>query len=596
MIRFSPVFGLLALILSACDSEGIDRVTGQPADTVVSTTTGVTGGNSSTETNSETSATDTTSTDSNTDTTSDAQNNALNTAQNDDGSQSAENSQLSENAAQPVVVPPASDDAGQSTNADNSTDTTNTDVDNAGDNTTTTTDAGTADSTTSEDTDNNTVNMFGGSGSSDGGQNSQDATETTVSEESTETTDTDADGNSDSINMFGGSGSSDGGENGADTPEQTASSNDTADTTTNTDNSTTQDDDNPTTQDDGNSTTQDEGNSTLQNDGEDTSLSLEPPTSGTTFVSTTSPIHYGGPECSFPNKDENDNLIFNGNCPTIKRAGNVAFGDFLLANNTWNDCASAFANWTQCISVDDSSGKVKARWDYDWGNESDVRGAVWLVKSYPEVIYGVKSPGEYSAPTLAETVVATGLPAKVSNLPFYKISYSASSDEYPSRSKIYNGQTINGERNIAVESFFHELGGDCDVNTLVRNGTTSNQRFELMVWVDAGAERLPAAPNDYVTTTSIDGQQYDVYTKPSDREYIAFVAKNSRSSADLNWNSFIEWSREYSHRVNEVFGQGSNTVQIQDDWCLANILLGTEIWWGNGFFQLDDYSIQRTER
>lgn len=350
--------------------------------------------------------------------------------------------------------------------------------------------------------------------------------------------------------------------------------------------------------DGGNNTGEQPVNTDLQNDADatDSSLSLEPPTSGTTFVSTMSPIQYGGPECSFPNKDENDNLIFDGNCPTVKRAGNIAFGDFLLSNNTWNDCASAFENWSQCISADDSSGTVKARWDYDWGNESDVRGAVWLVKSYPEVIYGVKSPGEYSANTLAETVVATGLPAKVSDLPFYKISYTASSEEYPSRSKVFNGQTINGERNIAIEAFFHELQGECDVNSLVRNASNSNQRFEIMVWVDAGPERLPAAPNDYVTTTSIDGQEYDVYTKPSDREYIAFVAKESRSSAELNWNSFVEWTQEYSHRVNEVFGRGADTVELQDDWCMANILLGTEIWWGNGYFQLDDYTIQRTVR
>lgn len=490
MKRFSTVLGLLAIGLTACDSEGIDRAVPQPANNASVTTPA---DSTSVSSSAEVSVSDTgVQIDANADTDADA------------------TSQDTADTPQPVIVPTPNNDATQVVTPAPSV----TEIDNTG-------------------VSNNDVNMFGGSGSSDGGNNS-------------DITNQDDSSNTETV-----------------TPVD-----DTADA-----------DDTP-----------------VQNDAVDTSLSLNAPTTGTTFVSTTSPIRYGGPECSFPNKDENNNLIFNGNCPTVKRAGNVAFGDFLLANNTWNDCASAFANWSQCISVDDSSGKVKARWDYDWGNESDVRGAVWLVKSYPEVIYGVKSPGEYSASTLAETVVATGMPAKVSDLPFYKISYSASSDEYPSRSKVYNGQTINGERNIAIESFFHELGGDCDVNTLVRNGTTSNQRFELMVWVDAGAERLPAAPNDYVTTTTIDGEQYDVYTKPSDREYIAFVAKNSRNTAELNWNSFIEWSREYSHRVNEVFGKGSNTVKIEDSWCLANILMGTEIWWGEGFFQLDDYTIQRTER
>ena len=511
MIRFSALLGLLAIGLSACDSEGIDRPSALLTNPQVTPSLDATGGNP---------AVDSESGDSESQPTVSTQ--AGGDAQNDNAPQN--DPQNNDSNAQPIVVPPPVNDSSPSNDNDAEADD---------------------------------INLFGGSGSSDGGQNSPEVNPGT------------SDDDANDINMFGGSGSSDGGENSPATPEQT----------------------DPVTDN-----TPDASNPTPPVNGEDTSISLQAPTTGTRFISTTSPVHHGGPECSFPNKDENNNLIFNDNCPTVSRAGNVAFGDFLLSNNTWNDCASAFKNWSQCISVDDSSGTVKARWDYDWGNETDVRGAVYLVKSYPEVIYGVKSPGEFSASSLAETVVATGMPAKVSDLPFYQISYTASSEEFPTRSKVLNGQTINGERNIAIESFFHELDGDCDVNTLVRNGMTSNQRFELMVWVDAGAERLPAAPNDYVTTTSIDGQQYDVYTKPSDREYIAFVATQSRNSADLNWNSFIEWSREYSHRVNEVFGRGSNTVEIQDDWCLANILLGTEIWWGNGFFQLDDYTIQRTER
>lgn len=388
------------------------------------------------------------------------------------------------------------------------------------------------------DTTGDTINQFGGSGSSDGGT-------------------------SDSVNQFGGSGSSDGGDEGG---------NDDAGTF-----------------DDGSNDTGDASSDT------DASLNLSEPTTGTTFVSTMSPILSEQNSYSItPSTDENGNVIMNGNCPVVQFHPNLKFGDFLLSTNAWNFCASSLPNWTQTISVNDVSGNVVPRWDYDWGNESDVRGAVWLVKSYPEIIYGVKSPGEYSGPTLAETPAATGMPVRVDELPFYKIDYAFSSEEYPTRSKDFNGQTLNGERNVAVESFFHELGGNCDVSTLVRNGTTSNQRFEIMLWLDRGAERLPAAPGDYVTSVSLDGKSYDVYTKPSDLEYIAFVAQNPQSSGEINWNTFIEWTRTYSHRVNEAFGRGSNTVQLQDSWCMANILVGTEIWWGNGYFQADNWTIHRT--
>lgn len=431
--------------------------------------------------------------------------------------------------------------------------TSNDETSNSGDSqgtdtTDTTSGTGTQNDQTGTTTD-NSVNPLGGSESSDGSESDN------------------------SVNPLGGSGSSDGGDNSTNPLGGSGSS------------------------DGGDSTGGDSSSTTGTGTGTDASLSLDQPITGTTFVSTMSPIRSSDTQLTLtPSKDENNNPVMNGNCPVVKFHDNLKFGDFILATNAWNFCASSLTDWVQTISVAESGGKVKPRWDYDWGNESDVRGAVWLVKSYPEIIYGIKSPNEYSGSSLTETPAETGLPARVDNLPFYKIDYAFSSDEYPTRSKEFNGQTLNGERNIAIESFFHELGGDCDINTLVRNGNESNQRFEIMVWLDKGAERLPAAPRDYVTTATLDGKVYDIYTKPSDKEYIAFVAQNPTASGEINWTTFIEWTRQYSHRVNEVFGQGSNTVQMQDSWCMANILLGTEIWWGNGYFQADEWTIHRTVR
>jgi hypothetical protein len=392
--------------------------------------------------------------------------------------------------------------------------------------------SGTANQQTGGDND---TNPLGGSGSVDGGNND--------------------------INQFGGSGSGDG----------------------------------------GNSTQNDSG--VMDDDGEnngdtvDASLSLPEPTTGTTYVSTMSPIR--SPQnklCISPTLDENGNVVVKegSRCPVVQFHDNLKFGDFILATNAWNFCASSLPDWQQCITVNESSAGITAGWEYDWGNERDVNGQVWLVKSYPEIIYGVKSPSEFSGPSLQETPAATGMPVRVDDVPFYKIDYAFSSERTTKRSKELNGQTIYGERNVAVESFFHELGGDCDVTTLIRNGDESNQRFEIMLWLDRGAERLPAAPSDFVTTVNLDGKDYDVYTKPSDKEYIAFVAHDLQTSGQINWNTFIEWTQTYSHRVNDVFKRGSDTVKLQDDWCMANILVGTEIWWGEENFQFDNWTIHRT--
>ena len=112
-----------------------------------------------------------------------------------------------------------------------------------------------------------------------------------------------------------------------------------------------------------------------------------------------------------------------------------------------------------------------------------------------------------------------------------------------------------------------------------------------MVWLDSGAERLPASSSDFVTTISLRGASYNVYTKTSDSRYIAFVAQNPVTSGTIYWNDYMDWARQNAHRVETLFGANSNSVQIQDSWCVANIIVGTEIFWGAGNFDLYEWTI-----
>jgi len=71
-----------------------------------------------------------------------------------------------------------------------------------------------------------------------------------------------------------------------------------------------------------------------------------------------------------------------------------------------------------------------------------------------------------------------------------------------------------------------------------------------MVWLDSGAERLPAVSNDFVTTISLRGASYNVYTKNDDERYIAFVAQDPVNSgsvvSEIFWGAanfdLLEWT------------------------------------------------------
>lgn len=297
------------------------------------------------------------------------------------------------------------------------------------------------------------------------------------------------------------------------------------------------------------------------------------PANGTTMVSTTGPVRStgnafypdNGPQCVAPASQ------FNG--------PGLGFGDFLLLNNAWNGDKSSW-DWTQCISLSATNGgSVIPSWDYDWGDEDALQPGFqeWEVKSYPEVIYGVKSESVESA--ACET---TGLPVPYGAMPSIDIDYSYRSTETNNRigdfgdENNYPETVTGGDRNIAIESFLHS---SCDI----QRGASSNIEFELMVWLEHGNERLPTGGAPVSVYTDSHGSKFDVYVKGDD--YIAYVAQNEVRNGTINWNEF------FSHADSNASSYGIKT--LDDDWCLANVIFGSEIWWGQGTFDLDYYQITR---
>jgi len=277
-------------------------------------------------------------------------------------------------------------------------------------------------------------------------------------------------------------------------------------------------------------------------------------------------------------------------------------GDFQLMQNAWRAWRAADGyEWTQTIYTNTNGAPIG--WNYDWG--PGVPGANnrasddYYVRSYPELIFGVKDEYRTSAPK-----AIIGLPVRVDSIPNFTIDYAYDAPESgPARTvdasvntRFPNGTTINGERNVAVESFFYDsVNGVCDDNTPVTRDGGSNHVYEVMLWLDSGAERLPAAPNDYVTDITLRGAEYGVYTKSNDPRYIAFVARNPQTTGTIYWNDFVDWARINAHTVKQQFGANANSQKIEDSWCMANIIMGTEIFWGKGDFNLYEWTITQSQ-
>ncbi len=240
----------------------------------------------------------------------------------------------------------------------------------------------------------------------------------------------------------------------------------------------------------------------------------------------------------------------------------VAYDKYVVLNNSWNSRSMNNSGWEQKIFVtEDNFGNVRPSWNYNWLGQFD--GDEIEVKSYPEVLYGPKL-GTHVSGTKAET----GLPELVGNLPEFTVDYSYS-------------ETGNAERNVALESFFHDsctITGPCD--------PIDNRAYEMMIWVENPSIRTPG--DLALTGVMIDNRLWNVYIKPrSNKHYIAFTAQDSQPTGTLHWNRFVDWTRTWTAENSERLGIDA----LSPDFCMGAIELGTETWWGEGTFTLNKFDV-----
>ena len=103
-----------------------------------------------------------------------------------------------------------------------------------------------------------------------------------------------------------------------------------------------------------------------------------------------------------------------------------------------------------------------------------------------------------------------------------------------------------------------------------------------MVWV---GKPVIKTPGRLVAEATIDNKEWDVYTNPAlGWGYVAFVEKQSSTQGWLDWKKFVDWTRFQGPRYG-VWDVGNT--------CMGAIEIGTETFWGNGTFRLDEFRVTR---
>ena len=240
----------------------------------------------------------------------------------------------------------------------------------------------------------------------------------------------------------------------------------------------------------------------------------------------------------------------------------VAYGKYIVLNNSWNARAMNDPSWSQLINVtENANGTISPAWSYDWLGQFD--GDEIAVKAYPEVLYGPKL-GTHVSGTKEET----GLPEKVSDTPEFVVRYDYS-------------VTCDAERNVALESFFQDsddIRGPCDDD--------DNRVYEMMIWVNNPSIRTPGKLA--LTGVMVDNQLWNVYIKPdSDKHYIAFTAQNPTTSGTLNWKRFVEWTQDWT----AANAEAERIDVLNPNFYMGAIEIGTEMWWGDGTFTLNEFEV-----
>ena len=259
----------------------------------------------------------------------------------------------------------------------------------------------------------------------------------------------------------------------------------------------------------------------------------------------------GSQNCAASKENRSNNSFFKESCTNWAL---LPYGDYVVQNNVWNGKAMYKKDYSLCISLTGDEKNPVPRWKYDFLREED--GEIYAVKSYPQVYYGQKRQAIASGKPSK-----LGLPKPLPQLENFKVKYKYSE----------NGK---GERNVALESFFHT---SCDI-------LPENKEFELMIWV--GKPERRTGGTDKVGEALVDGAKWDIWlNKNLSWGYVAFVRQEPSNEGTIHWKKFIDWTMKT--------GPSMGVAKINPNSCMNAIELGTEIFSGSGEFVLEEFKVER---
>jgi hypothetical protein len=226
----------------------------------------------------------------------------------------------------------------------------------------------------------------------------------------------------------------------------------------------------------------------------------------------------------------------------------IQYGKYLVENNTWNVQATK-SKWSQTIFCDTLKGCMGWKWDFS--GEKDNSDS-YVVKTFPEIIFGKKPYDNYKSTTLQ-------LPVELA-LAHFHLEY-----EYSVNAK--------GVYNTSTDISFSDS----------RNPKSDNIRAKMMIWFDN--QNFPFFESEKLKQEMIGGLKYKVLVDTShvgpEGKWVFIALKSDKfpPKGELNLKDYFDYFLSIG--------------ALKPEWYLSSIEIGSEISSGKGEITFKKFNVHK---